>query len=238
MTLDEGDNDPVVLWTHVIAALGLDPPAASAPLREVVLPRLVNTLAESEDTALVLDDFHRLSSPSTRETIAWFVNHLPANVQLVISTRTDPALPLGTLRVRGQLLELRADELRFTAEEADEFLNRRLGLELPTEDVDLLVARTEGWPAGIYLAALSLAGTEDKHALVTAFDGTSAHVVDFLAGEVLAAHSPELQRFMLRTSVLERLCAPLCDAVLDGSGSAAALESLARSNLFLIPLDD
>jgi LuxR family maltose regulon positive regulatory protein len=238
VTLDEGDNDPVVLWTHVIAALGLDPPAASAPLREVVLPRLVNALTEQGEVALVLDDFHRLSSGSTRETIAWFVNHLPANVQLVLSTRTDPALPLGTLRVRGQLLELRADELRFTTHEAGEFLNERLELDLTGADIDLLVARTEGWPAGIYLAALSLAGTEDKHGLVAAFDGTSAHVVDFLAGEVLAAHEPELQRFMLRTSVLERLCAPLCDAVLDDAGSAQALDELARTNLFLLPLDD
>ncbi|WP_308214348.1 helix-turn-helix transcriptional regulator [Solirubrobacter ginsenosidimutans] len=238
VTLDEGDNDPAVLWAHVSAALGFDPPATSAPLREVVLPRLINALAERDEVALVLDDFHRLSSASTRETVAWFVTRLPANVQLVLSTRTDPALPLATLRVRGELLELRADELRFTTEEADEFLNQRLGLQLQPDDVELLVTRTEGWPAGIYLAALSLAGTDDKHGLVTAFDGTSAHVVDFLAGEVLAAHPPELQRFMLHTSVLERLCAPLCDAVTGSPGSAQALDSLARTNLFLLPLDD
>ena len=156
----------------------------------------------------------------------------------MLSTRADPALPLGALRAHGQLLELRADDLRFTAPEAHEFLNDRLGLGLAAADVDLLVTRTEGWPAGIYLAALSLAGKPDKAGLVRAFDGTSAHVVDFLSSEVLGAYEPELQAFMLRTSVLERLCVPLCDAVLDGSGSAAALESLARSNLFLIPLDD
>jgi LuxR family maltose regulon positive regulatory protein len=238
VTLDEGDDDPVVLWTHVIAALGLDPPAASAPLREVVLPRVINALAEQGDLALVLDDFHRLSSASTRETIAWFVAHLPASVQLIIATRADPDLALHTLRVRGELTELRADELRFTTEEAGEFLNQRLGLDLHPEDVDLLVARTEGWPAGLYLAALSLTGADDKHARVKAFDGTSAHVVDFLAGEVLATHPPELQRFMLHTSVLERLCAPLCDAVTGGTDSAASLDSLGRSNLFLLPLDD
>jgi LuxR family maltose regulon positive regulatory protein len=122
--------------------------------------------------------------------------------------------------------------------EAAEFLNGRLGLALTAGDVALLTARTEGWPAGIYLAALSLAGAEDRHALVRAFDGTSAHVVDFLSSEVLAAYAPDLQAFMLRTSVLERLCAPLCDAVLGEPGSAAALDSLARSNLFLVPLDD
>ena len=163
---------------------------------------------------------------------------MPATVQLVLSTRVDPALPLGALRARGQLLELRADELRFTAAEAHEFLNARLGLGLGAEDVELLVARTEGWPAGIYLAALSLAGKPDKAGLVRAFDGTSAHVVDFLSSEVLGAYEPELQAFMLRTSVLERLCVELCDAVLGEPVSAEALESLARTNLFLLPLDD
>jgi LuxR family maltose regulon positive regulatory protein len=245
VTLDEGDNDAVVLWSHVIEGLcracpGLEhePLAASAPLLEVGLPRLVNALAEQPELALVLDDFHRLSSASTRESVAWFVEHLPSTVQLVLSTRTDPALPLGTLRARGQLLELRADELRFTVDEAGEFLNERLELGLAAADVELLVARTEGWPAGIYLAALSLAGAPDRHALVTAFDGTSAHVVDFLSSEVLAAHEPELQAFMLQTSVLERLCAPLCDAVIGAPVSAEALDSLARTNLFLLPLDD
>ncbi len=146
--------------------------------------------------------------------------------------------PLGKLRARGQLLELRADELRFTTAEATEFLNDRLRVGLDAADIELLVARTEGWPAGMYLAALSLAAADDKHALVAAFDGTSAHVVDFLAAEVLAVHPPELQRFMLRTAVLERLCAPLCDAVLDEPGASAKLDELARTNLFLLPLDD
>ena len=248
VTLDEADDDPVVLWSHVLEALGRACPelgravpsdiAAAAPIIEVVLPRLVNALVEQGELALVLDDFHRLSSPSARDGVAWLVDHLPSTVQLVLSTRTDPPLPLGALRAHGQLLELRADELQFTREEAGEFLNGRLDLELAAGDVDLLLARTEGWPAGIYLAALSLTGAEDRHALVAAFDGTSAHVVDFLAGEVLAAHGPGLQDFMLRTSVLERLCAPLCDAVLAQAGSSDALDSLARSNLFLIPLDD
>ena len=245
VTLDESDADDVVLWSHVIEALcracpALDQPSLSAlamtaPVREVVLPRLVNALSEVGDVVLVLDDFHRLADA---EGVAWFAAHLPPRVQLVLATRTDPWLPLGVLRGHGQLLELRADDLRFTDDEAAEFLNGRLGLGLSRADVDLLVARTEGWPAGIYLAALSLSGTDDRHGFVAAFDGTSAHVVDFLATEVLAAHPPELQAFMLRTSVLERLCAPLCDAVLGEQGSEAALESLARSNLFLLPLDD
>jgi len=247
VTLDEGDNDLVVLWSHVIEALGRVCPRLAgkallamvpvAPVLEVVLPRLVNELVEQGEIALVLDDFHRLSAGPARESVAWFVDHLPASFQLVFSSRTDPALPLAALRAHGQLLELRADELRFTSAEATEFLNARLGLELDPADIALLVARTEGWPAGLYLAALSLAGKADKHALVRAFDGTSTHVVDFLADEVLAGYEPELQAFMLRTSVLERLCAELCDAVLAQRGSAAALESLARSNLFLVPLD-
>jgi LuxR family transcriptional regulator, maltose regulon positive regulatory protein len=248
ITLDEGDNDPVVLWSHVIEALGrecaglahatLAASVVSSPLLEVVLPRLVNELAEQGELVLVLDDFHRLSSSASRESVAWFVDHVPSTVQLVLSTRADPSLPLGALRAHGQLLELRADDLRFTAAEADEFLNGRLELELAGADVDLLVSRTEGWPAGIYLAALSLAGKPDKAALVRAFDGTSAHVVDFLSSEVLTAYEPELQTFMLRTSVLERLCVPLCDAVLEAPASGDALDALARSNLFLLALDD
>jgi len=248
VTLDGGDNDAIMLWSHVIEALGRACPALAetipaelvpaAPLLEVLLPRLVNALTEQGEVVLVLDDFHRLTSAAARETLRWFVDYMPSTLQLVLATRADPALPLGALRAHGQLLELRADDLRFTAPEAHEFLNDRLGLGLAAGDVDLLVTRTEGWPAGIYLAALSLAGKPDKAALVRAFDGTSAHVVDFLSSEVLGAYEPELQAFMLRTSVLERLCVPLCDAVLDGTGSAAALESLARSNLFLIPLDD
>ena len=246
VTLDEGDDDAVVLWAHVIEALGrvcpgIAPLAASvvsAPLREVVLPRLVNQLAEQRDVVLVLDDFHRVSSAAARDSVAWFVDHLPATVQLVLSTRADPGLPLGALRAHGRLLELRTDELRFTGPEAAEFLNGRLGLGLDEGDVELLVARTEGWPAGLYLAALSLAGKPDKPALVRAFDGTSAHVVEFLSDEVLAGYPPELQDFMVRTSILERLCAPLCDAVLGGAAADGALDALARTNLFLLPLDD
>ena len=248
VTLDGGDDDAVVLWSHAVEALCRACPALphdelagavmAAPLLEVALPQLVNALIDCGEVVLVLDDFHRLSSSPARESVGWFVDHLPAGVQLVLSTRVDPALPLGALRARGQLLELRADDLRFTLDEAAEFLNARLGLGLDGGDVELLVARTEGWPAGLYLAALSLAGKPDKPGLVRAFDGTSAHVVDFLAGEVLGAYDAGTQAFMLRTSVLERLCAPLCDAVLGEPGSAAALESLARTNLFLLPLDD
>lgn len=248
VTLDEGDDDAVVLWSHVVEAIGRAIPqvaeelpsvtVAAAPLLEVVLPRLVNALTDHGDLVLILDDFHRLSGTASQESFAWFVDRLPATTQLVVSTRADPALPLGALRARGQLLELRADELRLTPGEAEEFLNGRLGLDLAGEDVDLLVARTEGWPAGVYLAALSLAGKDDKPALVRQFDGTSAHVVDFLSSEVLTAYEEPMQAFMIRTSVLERLCADLCDAVMGEPSAADALDVLGRSNLFLLPLDD
>jgi ATP/maltotriose-dependent transcriptional regulator MalT len=248
VTLDDGDDDAVVLWSHAIEALcrvcpalrehELGTAALAAPLREVLLPRLANALAEQGDVVLILDDAHRLTSAAARDSIAWFVDHAPASTQVVLSTRADPALPVGALRAHGQLVELRADDLRFTNGEADEFLNGRLGLGLEPHDLALLVGRTEGWPAGLYLAALSLEGSADKPAMVQAFDGTAAHVVDFLSSEVLSGYDPELQRFMLRTSVLERLCAELCDAMLDSTGSAAVLEQLVRSNLFLLPLDD
>jgi LuxR family maltose regulon positive regulatory protein len=248
VSLDERDDDAVVLWAHAIEALRAALPAlphealaglvASSPLAEVALPRLVNELAGQGEVTLVLDDFHRLSSAAAYDSVAWFAEHAPGGVQLVIATRADPRLPLARLRARGQLLELRAAELRFDEHEAGEFLNERLGLGLADEDVAHLVARTEGWPAGIYLAALSLAGHEDKPAFVRAFDGTSAHVVDFLSAEVLAGYEPERQAFMLRVSVLERMCGALCDAVTGGEGSQAALASLVRTNLFLLPLDD
>ena len=248
LTLDEGDNDPVVLWSYVIEALRRACPAISLPaspqmvgaasIVDMVLPRLVNQLDDLGEVALILDDFHRLSGGVARESLAWFVDHAPPAFQLVLSTRTEPDLPLAALRAHGELLELRAGDLRFTCEEADAFLNGRLGLGLTPEDVEALVGKTEGWPAGLYLAALSLRHAADRHALVARFGGSNRHVIDFLVTEVLQAHDPPMQELMLRTSVLERLSGPLCDAVLEQQDSAATLDALSRSNLFLVPLDD
>ena len=247
LTLDEGDNDPVVLWTHAIEALRRASPAVAssvaahtvvAPVVNVVLPRLVNELDGQGEITLILDDFHRLSSVPARASVRWFVDHAPPEFQLVLATRTEPAFPVAALRAHGELLELRAGDLRFTCEEADAFLNGRLGLGLMPEDVEALMEKTEGWPAGLYLAALSLEHAADRHALVRRFGGSSRHVVDFLVTEVLEAHDPPAQALMLRTSVLERLSGPLCDAVLEQEGSAAMLDALSRSNLFLVPLDD
>ena len=247
LTLDEGDNDPVVLWTHAIEALRRASPAVArseaadtvlAPVVDVVLPRLVNELDGQGEIALILDDFHRLSSFPARTSVRWFIDHAPPGFQLVLASRTEPILPVAALRAHGELLELRAGDLRFTCEEADAFLNGRLRLGLTPEDVEGLVGKTEGWPAGLYLAALSLEHAADRHAFVRRFGGSNRHVVDFLVTEVLQAHDPAAQALMLRTSVLERLSGPLCDAVLEQEGSAAMLDALSRSNLFLVPLDD
>jgi LuxR family maltose regulon positive regulatory protein len=248
VTLDEGDNDPVVLWLHALEALrrlcpaleGVRSPAlvGAARITEAFLPDLVNRLTEQGDAALVLDDFHRVLSGPSRDSVAWLVENAPPSFQLVVSTRTEPALPLASLRAHGELLELRARELGFSADEADVLLNDRLELGLARDDVDELVERTEGWPAGLYLAALSLRGVGDRHAFVSRFGGTNRAVVDFLVKEVLEGHDPALQTLMLRCSVVERLCAPLCDALLEQDGSAEQLSELARTNLFLLPLDD
>ena len=248
VTLDDRDNDPVVLWSYALEALRrVCPelkvrlsPETVGPARnlELVLPQLVNELTALGDAALVLDDFHLLSSGPARESVAWFIEHAPATFQLVLGTRNEPGLPLASLRAHGALLELRADELGFTPSEADVLLNERLGLGLDRRDVDDLVERTEGWPAGLYLAALSLQGVQDRHLFATRFGGGNRHVVDFLVDEVLEAHDPAMQSLMLRSSVLDRMCGRLCDALLEQEGSAAQLGALSRTNLFLVPLDD
>jgi len=248
VTLDDGDNDAVVLWTHVLEALqrvcpdlavSLLPEAVgSARIVSVLLPRLVNELMEQGDVALVLDDFHRLSPGVSRDSIAWLVDHAPSTFQLVLGARSEPALSLGSLRAHGELVELRAHELGFTPDEVEALLNGSLELDLAREEIDVLVDRTEGWAAGIYLAGLSLAGVVDRKAFVNTFGGSSRTVVDFLAGEVLDAHDPATQTLMLRSSILERFCGSLCDALLEQDGSGPLLDELSRTNLFLIPLDD
>jgi ATP/maltotriose-dependent transcriptional regulator MalT len=255
LTLDEADNDPVLLWSYLIEALRQVCPAVSLPeiphlaeaacVTDVVLPRLVNELNELNDqgeVVLILDDFHRLSGAAL-DSMTWFIEHAPSGLRLVLSTRVEPSLRLASLRARGELIELRLDDLRFTAGETDEFLNGRLELGLERRDVEALVDRTEGWPAGLYLAALSLSRDslsrdEDRHDFVTRFGASpSRYVNDFLEAEVLQAHDPPTQALMLRSSILGRLCGPLCDAVLEQQDSAVMLDELARTNLFLVPLD-
>lgn len=248
VTLDDGDNDAVVLWSHVLEAVcracpdvrGSVPPrlVSSEHVVEVVLPQVVNALIEHGDAGLILDDFHRLSSGTARDSIGWLVEHAPATFRIMIASRSEPGLRLGALRARGHLLEMRAGDLAFTTEEAEALLNDRMELGLARHDVGDLVERTEGWPAGLYLAALSLQGADDRHAFVGRFGGGSRRIVDFLVDEVLEAHDPAMQDLMLRSSILDRLCGPLCDAVLEQQGAGRLLVPLSRTNLFLVPLDD
>ena len=250
LTLDEGDNDPVVLWSYVIEALRQVCPAVSLPpaprgraeaaaVTDVLLPRLVNELNDQGDVVLILDDFHRLSGAAL-DSMAWFIEHAPPSLQLVLSTRAEPVLPLASLRAHGELIELRVGDMRFTPGETDEFLNGCLGLGLGRQDVEALLHRTEGWPAGLYLAALSMRREPaDRHDFVTRFGASlSRHVSDFLEAEVLAAADPPMQALMLRSSILGRLSGPLCDAVLEQQHSAYRLDQLSRTNLFLVPVGD
>jgi LuxR family maltose regulon positive regulatory protein len=249
LSLDADDNDPARFVAHLVAALGQARPGigerALAALRgpggdlgEVVLPLLLNDLARLDtDTVLVLDDYHLVSSATVHEALAQLIARVPDSLRLVVATREDPPFPLGRLRAAGQLAEVRADQLRFSEAETSAFLVGALGLDLSASDVDQLQARTEGWPAALYLAALSLRGRTDKAALVERFAGDDRYIVDYLTTEVLARQPAELRTFLLRTSVLDRFCGRLCDAVAERSGSAALLEDLEHANLLLVPLD-
>jgi ATP/maltotriose-dependent transcriptional regulator MalT len=199
----------------------------------------VNELTSLDnELALVLDDYHLISSAAVHESLTYLIEHAPAMVSVVLAARSDPPLPLGRLRVRGELVELREADLRFGLAEVRTLLNDRLRLGLGDEELRLLLERTEGWPAGVYLAALSLRAREDRRAFVSEFAGDDRHVVDYLSAELLAAQPPGTREFLLRTSVLERLSGPLCDAVMGRAGSARLLETIERANLFLIPLDE
>jgi LuxR family maltose regulon positive regulatory protein len=249
LSLDESDNDPVRFFTYVVAALqAIDSTLGSralaalrapgAGLIDTVLPLFLNEVAHVDrEIALVVEDYHLIRNPAVHEAFAWLVERSPSTVRWVVSTREDPPLPLGRLRARGELTELRADDLRFRDDEAATFLNGGLGLELSEADVDELQARTEGWPAALYLAALSLRGRPDPSRLIRRFTGDDRYVVDYLTAEVLARQPEALRAFLLRTSILDRFCGPLCDAVTGGDRSGAVLADLERSNLLLVPLD-
>ena len=250
VSLDERDNDPARFWSYLVAALrtvesGVGTVAQEAlrgpsvELERVVVPSLVNDLsAVGGPLVLVLDDYHVVTDATCHQTLGLFLDHLPADVHVVLSTRVDPPLPLARMRARGELTELRVAELHFSDEEASELLNGSMGLALAAEDVARLAERTEGWAAGLVLAGLSLRGRPDPSGFIAAFHGDDRHVADYLVAEVLDRQPEELRAFLLRTSLLERLSGPLCDAVLETQGSAALLGELERSNLFLVPLDD
>lgn len=252
LSMDEGDNDPVRLITYLIAALQTIKTRLGegvlATLQshqqsqvEMALTALLNEISAIPDSFLIiLDDYHVIDSKLVDEALAFLVERLPPQMHLVIATREDPSLPLARLRVRGRLTELRATDLQFTPAEATEFLNRVMGLNLSDGDIAALEARTEGWIAGLQLAALSMQGQQDAASFIKSFTGSHRFVLDYLIEEVLGQQSEKIQAFLLRTSILDSMCGSLCDAVLlDPSTSGQEiLEQLERANLFIVSLDN
>lgn len=252
LSLDEGDNDPTRFLGYLVAALQtVDETLGQATARALqtpqpppisaLMPLLLNDLAfHPQPFVLVLDDYHTLDAKPIDEALTLLVEHLPPQLHLVIITREDPPLPLARLRARGQLSELRAADLRFTPEEASEFLNHFMGLALSPEHIAALEKRTEGWIAGLQLAALSMQGQADVERFIQTFSGTHHFVLDYLLEEVLHRQPEHIQTFLLHTSILNRLCGPLCEAVFAASDTPAqaTLESLERANLFIVPLDN
>lgn len=249
VALDAADNDPARFWRYLSEALQrsgvpVDDQAVGAlsgsrDMREEGLSTLLSAAAgDGAPSVIALDDFHAITQPDIHEAIAFLVEHLPDTLRLVLTSRNDPPIGLARLRARGDLAEIRSDELRFSDGEAATLLGRAIGLDLAESQVAALRARTEGWAAGLYLAGLSLRGREDADAFITDFAGDDRLVVDYLAAEVLEGQTPERRGFLLRTAVLTRLTGALCDAVTGTSGSARVLEELERSNLFLVPLDN
>ncbi len=249
LSLDPRDDDPERFWTYVLAALesvaaDLSSDTAAllqgrrAPL-ETVVATLINDLeTASQDIVLVLDDYHVINDSEIHDSVAFLLEHLPPQISLVIVTRADPPLPLASLRADGDLLEVRAADLRFTADEASEYLNGAMDLTLTTADVGVLEARTEGWIAALQLAALSMQGRSDPASFINEFAGDDRFILDYLADEVLDRQTERVCEFLLDTSLLSRLTGPLCAAVTGQDDAKTTLEELDRANLFLIPLDD
>lgn len=268
--LDPSDDDPIPFSSYLIAsfiqALGPIPDLTqiaqllrSSPEMDLqrVLPAIINAVfSYQRECTLILDDYHLVASPAIHSTLAYLLEHLPENLRIAIGSRSDPPLPLARLRARRQLLEVRTASLCFGVDETDQFLNELMQLGLSTEDVAALEERTEGWIAGLQLAALSLSGCADREQVIASFTGGHRYLVEYLMEEVLHRQPEEVQDFLLSTSILERLCAPLCDQLLreEGQGigdsksttssspfrikSQAVLEYLEKSNLFLVPLDE
>ena len=204
-----------------------------------MLTTLLNDLgATGSDIVLVLDDYHLIDSREVQDAMGFLLDHVPPRLHLVIASRADPALPLARLRARGELVEIRAAELRFTVDEAVAYLNGAMGLQLTAQDVAALEERTEGWIAALQLAALSMQGRDDVAGFISGFAGDDRYIVDYLAEEVLQRQSAQVRDFLLQTSLLGRLSGPVCDAVTGGGGGRATLEALDRGNLFVVPLDD
>ncbi len=250
LRLEGSDDAAPLFWLYVIAALrkvlpglvdGADDALRSPdvdPMQEVV-PSLLNELAESgQPLLLVLDDYHVISEPAIQSSVGYLIDHLPPGVQLAISTRTDPHLPLGRLRASGDLMEVRAHDLAFSSRETSELLRSRFAVDLDDDDVDLLRRRTEGWPAAVHLAGLSLREAEEATEFVGRFAGDDRNIADFLIAEALGTVSDRDREFLLRTSVLGQMTGPLCEVIAGVSDGAEILDRMDRSGLFLIPLDN
>jgi LuxR family maltose regulon positive regulatory protein len=252
LSLDEGDSDPSRFIAYLVASLQTLAPNIGArvlavlqspqlpPLEQILTALLNETTTTLEDFVLILDDYHVVDSKAVDQALTFLLEHLPPQMRLVIATREDPQLPLARLRGRSQLTELRVTDLRFTSSEAAKFLNQVMSLNLSAEDIAALENRTEGWIAGLQMAALSMQGLEDTAGFIQSFTGSHHFVLDYLIEEVLQKQPESVQNFLLLTSILERMCGPLCDAVLPGSSDTGeeTLVYLDRANLFIIPLDN
>ena len=254
VALDERDREVTSFWSYVLLALDRAVPGSAAAALtllqsgqatvETMLAGVVNELSvHAGEVTLVLDDYHLADNVEVATGMTFLVDHLPPQLRLVIGTRADPALPLSRLRARGELVEIRATDLRFTGEEVAAYLNDLNGFDLTAADIAALEARTEGWIAALQLAVLSLRDRDDHTAFIAGFAGDDRFVVDYLADEVLSRQSDDVRRFLLDTSILDRLTGSLCDAVsrlperAGGRSGRAMLEALDRANLFLVPLD-
>jgi LuxR family maltose regulon positive regulatory protein len=250
LALEEADNDPVRFFEYLCTALDkLQPSLAEQtlpgmlipdnPNLEALLTTAINTLLEMEqDSALILDDYHLIHEAEIHNAITFLLNHLPPRLHLVLLTRSDPSLPLSRLRAHGRLTEIRAEHLRFDQEETAQFLNEVMGLALAPQQIAALEARTEGWIAGLQLAALSMRGRQNTDTFIQAFTGSHRYIVDYLVEDVLNRQDEPVRDFLLKTSILERLTGELCSALTGCGDGQAMLEKLAASNLFLISLDD
>jgi LuxR family maltose regulon positive regulatory protein len=256
LSLDEGDDDLARFLAYLIGALQTIPSLGEAgvgesalamlqasqpqpPPVETILTPLINEIAAVPIAfILVLDDYHLIQTQPIHDAIAFLLDHLPSSMHLALATRADPPLPIARLRGQGQLIELRQTDLRFTPEEATRFLNRVMGLSLLAEDIAALESRTEGWIVGLQLAALSLQDRADTHEFITAFTGEHHYVLEYLIEEVVRRQPKPVQRFLMQTSILDRLCGPLCNALTDESDGEAMLAHLRQRNLFILPLDD
>ncbi len=252
LSLDAGDNDPARFLAYLVAALqtilvGIGAGVLAAlespqpPATDALLTVLLNEIAAMrQEFILVLDDYHLIDAKPVDQALAFLLERQPPQMHLVIATREDPSLPLARLRARGQLTELRAADLRFTPAEAADFLNQVMGLNLSRDDIAALETRTEGWVAGLQLAALSMRGHQDAAGFIKSFTGSHHFVLDYLVEEVLGQQSASVQTFLLRTAILDRMCGPLCDAVLlaPAASGQETLEYLEHANLFIVPLDN